>query len=56
MICRHHADSQWYIPSLHEDFSEGRNHSFLRHAEFGDSFACYAKFFGVGLEKVNYSP
>lgn len=47
----HHADSQWFIASLHDDNSEGRNASYLRHAEFGDSFACYIKFFGLGLEK-----
>jgi hypothetical protein len=47
----HHSDSQWYIPSLHDYNSEGRNRSFYKHTEFGDSFACYIKFLGVGLEK-----
>lgn len=29
-VLGHHADSQWYIPSLHDDNSEGRNRSYFR--------------------------
>jgi hypothetical protein len=50
MVMGHHADSSWFLPSLHGDGSEGRNTSGSKHTPLGDSFACYIKFYGVGME------
>lgn len=44
-----HSDSRWYIPSLHADGSIGRNRSYLRNVEYGDSLSCSLKFYGMGL-------
>lgn len=51
MSVDHHADSPWYIPSLHEKYSIGWN----RTREYGFStrpYACSLRFFGIALESV----